>query len=94
MGATLFWTNVGVDVQTALSAAQTVDSISKAAPGVLAYQGTDPANGDYVLLKVNGMHQLNEKVFRVANVNTAANTFQLEGEDTTLFGKKKRWKGQ
>lgn len=87
MATPIFWTNVGVDIQTALTSAQTVTGITKASPGVLTYSGADTfANGDYVLLTINGMYQLNGRILRVANVNTAANTFELEGEDTTLYG--------
>lgn len=83
--AAIFWTNVGIDVQTALAAAIPISAISKANPGVVSYTGVDPANGDYVVLSVNGMYQLNDRIFRVANVNAAGNTFELEGEDTTLY---------
>lgn len=79
------WSNVAVAMQSALAAAITINSISKASPGVVGYTGADPANGDYVFLTVQGMHQLNDRVARVANVNAAGNTFELEGIDTTLF---------
>lgn len=81
----LFWKNVGIDVQTALSAAQTVTAISKAATGVITYSGTDPANGDYIVLTSNGMHQVNDRIFRLANVNAGSNTAELEGEATTDY---------
>jgi hypothetical protein len=84
-GNVLLWSNVGVDIETARSNAQTIDAISKASPAVVSYQGADPANGDYIVLSVTGMYQVDGKVFRVANVNTAANTLQLEGEDSTLY---------
>lgn len=79
------WSKVAVAVQSALSAAQVISAISKANPGVVTYVGADPANGDYVLLTVEGMHQVNDRVFRVANVNAGGNTFELEGENTTDF---------
>ncbi|HYC00347.1 MAG TPA: phage tail tube protein [Candidatus Limnocylindrales bacterium] len=82
----IFWKNVGVDVQTALASAITINAISKANPGVVTYTGTDPSNGDYVLVAATGMTELNDRVFRVANVNGAANTFELEGENTTDYG--------
>lgn len=82
----LFWSNVGVDVQTALAAAVSITAISKAAPGVVTYTGTiHPANGDYISLQSQGMHQVNERIFRIANVNTTAKTFELESEDTTTY---------
>ena len=80
-----FWSNVGVDIQTALATAVTITGITKASPGVVTYTGTDPSNGDYVVLDVAGMVELDGRVVRVANVNGAGNTFELEGVDTTNF---------
>jgi hypothetical protein len=80
------WSDVDVDVQSSLATALTVSAISKANPGVVSYTGTDPSNGDYVLVSALGMTEVDGRVFRVANVNTSADTFQLEGEDTTLYG--------
>ena len=77
------WSKVGVAVQTALAAAVTITAISKASPGVATAANTY-ANGDYVLLVVNGMNEVNNRVVRVAGVT--ASTFQLEGVDSTLFG--------
>lgn len=86
MANPIFWTNVGIDVQTALATAIPISGITKASPGVATYTGgTNPSNGDYVFLSVNGMFQLNDRVLRVANVNTGGKTFELEGEDTTLY---------
>ena len=72
------WSKVLVDVQSALGSAVTISSISVAPVGVVTYSGTDPANGDYALLTVEGMHQVNGRVFKVASVNTTANTFEIE----------------
>lgn len=80
-----YWTKVAVDVGT-LGSVQTVSAITKASPGVLTYVGADPANGDYFLLLAQGMREVNNRVVRVANVNTGANTYELESLDTTLFG--------
>ena len=86
MATPIFWTNVGIDVQTALAAAVSITGISKASPGVVTYGGAvHPAIGDYVQLTVNGMYQLNDRVLRIANVNTGAKTFELEGEDTITY---------
>ena len=85
MAAAKKWSNVQVSMQSAIGSAVTINSISKAATGVVGYTGTDPSNGDFVLLTVSGMRQLNDRVARVANVNGAGNTFELEGIDTTLF---------
>lgn len=82
------WSKVAVAMQTALATAITVGAggVTKADPGVVTYTGTDPSNGDYVLCtSAVGMTQLNNRVFRVANVNAGANTFELEDEDTTLY---------
>lgn len=79
------WSNVNVAVQSALSAAQTISGISKASPGVVTYVGADPTNGDYILLTVQGMSQLDGRIFRAANVNAGANTLELEGESTVSY---------
>src|SRR6185369_2575360 len=79
------WSNVAVAMQSALATALTVTAITKANPGVVTYTGTDPANGDYVLLTIQGMFQVNNKVVRVANVNTGGNTFEMEGIDSTSY---------
>lgn len=81
----IFWSNVQVDIQTALATALVISGITKANPGVVTYTGTDPANGDIVVLSIVGMHQLDKKVFRVANVNTVGKTFELDGEDTSGY---------
>lgn len=86
MANPIFWTNVGIDVQTALATAVAITAISKASPGVATYGGAvHPANGDYITLQAQGMHQVNDRIFRIANVNTTAKTFELEGEDTTSY---------
>lgn len=77
------WSNVAVAMQSALAAAQTITGISKASPGVVTTSGTLPSNGQYVLLTVQGMFQVDSRVFRVAGASGA--TFQLEGEDTTAY---------
>ncbi len=86
MAATVsIWSGVAVVMQSALATALPITGITKANPGVVTYTGTDPVNGDYVVLNIVGMYQLDKKVVRVANVNGAGNTFELEGVDTTLF---------
>ena len=86
MADPIFWSNVGVDVQTALSTAQTISAITKASTGVVTYVGADPTNGDYIVVTANGMTQVNDRIFRVANVNAGSNTLELEGETTTDYG--------
>jgi hypothetical protein len=79
------WSKVAIAVQSALATALTITGITKANPAVVTYTGTDPSNGDFVLATVQGMFQLDGRVFRVANVNAGANTLELEGENSTLY---------
>ena len=79
------WSNVAIAIQSALAAALTISSITKANPAVVTYTGTDPVNGDYVKLTVSGMSQVDARVFRVANVNAGGNTFELEGVDSSTY---------
>lgn len=84
--AAIFWTNVGVDVETARATAIALSAISKAAIGVATYSGAvNPQNGDYIALKAEGMYQVSDRIFRIANVNTTAKTFELEGESTVDY---------
>lgn len=68
--------NVAVAMQSALGVAKTISGITKASPGVVSATH-DFANGDYVLLEISGMYQLNGRVFRVVNV-VSTTSFQLE----------------
>ena len=77
------WKNVAVSMQSALAAAKTISAITKANPGVATSTAHGYTNGQIVFLTISGMYQLNDKPVRVANVT--ANTFELEGVDTTLF---------
>lgn len=77
------WSNVQMSMQSALAAADTITGITKASPAVVTSAAHGMSNGDFVFLSVLGMHQLNDRVFRIANV--AANTFELEGVDSTSF---------
>ena len=77
------WKNVAVAMQSALAAAKTITAITKANPGVATSTAHGYSNGEIVFLTISGMYQLNDKPVRVANVT--ANTFELEGVDTTLF---------
>lgn len=77
------WSNVAVAMQSALAGAKTITAITQASPGVATSTAHGYTNGTYVLLTVQGMYQLDQRVVRVANVT--ANTFELEGVDTTLF---------
>jgi hypothetical protein len=77
------WKNVSVAVQSAIAATKTITAITKASPGVCSATANGYSNGDYVLLTVQGMFQVNGRVFRVTAA--ATDTFALEGCDTTLF---------
>lgn len=77
------WSNVQIAMQSAIAATKTITAITKATTAVCTSTAHGYANGDYVYLAVQGMYQVNMRVFRVANV--AANTFELEGIDSTAF---------
>ena len=70
------WSNVAIAMQSALGSALTISSITKASPGVCTSTSHGLSNGDYVYMEVNGMWQLQGRVFRVCTV--ATNTFNLE----------------
>lgn len=77
------WSGVTVAVQSALAAAKTITAITKASPAVATSTAHGYANGEEIVLDILGMHQLDDRVIRVAN--QAANTFELEGVDSTLY---------
>jgi len=64
--------------------AQAITIATKANPCVVTYTGSDTfSNGDDVDISgVVGMTELNNRRYRVTNVNTGANTFELQ----TLYG--------
>ncbi len=76
------WSNVAVAMQSALGPDITITAISKAAEGVVTATNT-LSNGDFVVLTIQGMFQLNDRVARVKTVSGSG--FTLEGVDTTLF---------
>lgn len=77
------WSKVAVAIQSALGSALTISAITKADPGVVTSTSHGLSDGDYVLITASGMHQIDGRVFRVAS--SAANTFELEGENTTDY---------
>lgn len=83
MANTKVWKNVAVAMESARAAGKTITAISKANPGVASSTAHGYANGDILLLEVQGMDQVNQRVVRVAGVS--ADSFQLEGIDTTNF---------
>lgn len=83
MASATKWSNIGIAVQSALAAADTITGITKANPGVVTATAHGLNNGDLVVLTVQGMYQLDGRVVRVANKST--DTFELEGVDTTSY---------
>lgn len=77
------WSNVQIAMQSAVGDSKTITEITQAATGVVTSTAHGLTNGTYVLLSVQGMRQLNDRVARIANVT--GNTFELEGIDTTAF---------
>lgn len=62
---------------TLLDAGITITGATQANPCVLTYFGADPANGDWLYLAdLGGMSELNGRFVKVANVDSAANTFE------------------
>lgn len=84
-------TNSGLKLfmESAIATAKTISGITKAAPGVVSSTAHGLTNNDIVLLEVQGMVELNGRLFKV--VNSAADSFQLAGVDgstgidTTLY---------
>ncbi len=85
--AAKFWSKVMVAMQSALATAVTITDINKQAaaqtPRQVEHGGTDPSDGDYVVLDVQGMFQVDDVVARVDN--QVAGSFDLEGFDTTTY---------
>lgn len=76
-------TNSGLKLfmESAIATAKTISGITKAAPGVVSSTAHGFTNNDIVLLEVQGMVELNGRLFKV--VNSAADNFQLAGVDGT-----------
>ena len=79
------WSNVAVSVQSAIASTVTINAITKASPGVVTTGSVHGySTGDYVLMTVSGMYQVNYRVFRISAAS--GSTFTLEAEDTTNYG--------
>ena len=65
------------------AATKTVSAVTNANPAVATSTAHGYSNGDYVVLSVTGMFELDNVVARVAGV--ATDSFQLEGIDSTLY---------
>lgn len=66
---------------------QAITGITQANPAVVTYTGADNfTNGDRVYIdNVLGMTQVNNQLYTVANVNAGANTFELQGVNSTAY---------
>ena len=83
MATAKVWKNVDVKMQSAIAAAKTITGISKASEAVVSCTAHGYSNGDIVFLLVEGMFQVDARVFRVSGVTT--DSFKLEGEGSTQF---------
>ncbi len=80
------WEGVTVDVQSSAATALTISAITKANPAVVTYTGTDPSDGNYLYMSVQGMRELDGGVYRADDTVGGSDTTELEGVDSTLFG--------
>lgn len=79
------WTDVDVFMESAISATVAVSAITKASEGVVT-TGTAHgfSTGDYILVKAQGMSEVNGRIFRAKAASGSSLT--LEGENTTNYG--------
>jgi hypothetical protein len=82
------WSGVAVAMQSALGADKTITAIAVGATATVTATHDFDA-GDYVVFNVQGMYQLNGRVFRVLSVSTTV-SFVIEGDggaslNTTSF---------
>lgn len=71
------WSNVAIAMQSALGVDKTITAIAVGATATVTATH-DFSAGDYVVFTVQGMHQLNGRVFRVLSVSTTV-SFVIEG---------------
>lgn len=76
--------NCRVEVQKTLGTPVTVQSVSKAAEGVVGATGHGFANGDVVIFSASGMSEIDGQICRISDV--ATDEFTAEGLNTTNFG--------
>ncbi len=81
--ATKFWSGVGVTIESARAAADTITAITKANPAVVSSTSHGLNDGDYVLISCTGMWQLNNRIVKVAN--KTADTFECSGVNSTSY---------
>lgn len=74
-------------MQSAISSAQVLSGISKAAQAVVTYVGTDPATGNYAaLIDQFGMTEFEDALVKVGTVDSGLNTFVAEDQDSSGYG--------
>lgn len=78
------WSGVAISMQSVLGTAKTITAISKGSTCTVTATH-DYIAGDYVVLWVAGMTELDSRAFRVLSVSTTV-SYVLEGVDSTLFG--------
>lgn len=83
------WSGVSIAMQSALGAEKTITAIAKGATATVTATH-DFSAGDYVVMTVTGMTELDSRVVRVLSVSTTV-SFVIEGAtgvslDTTNFG--------
>jgi hypothetical protein len=79
------WQKVRVLMSDAPGTPQNVTAITKDNPGVVTYEGADPADGSYGLFTASGMIQMNNRIARFDNLATG-NNVDLESINTTNYG--------
>lgn len=82
------WSNVAVAMQSALGTSKTITAIAKGTTATVTATH-DFSIGDFVVFSVQGMYQLDGRVFRVLSVSTTV-SFVIEGTgaaslDTTNY---------
>lgn len=77
------WSNIAIAMESARAAAKTITAITKANPASCTSTSHGYATGDFVVLTIQGMFQLNARCARIVVVD--ANTFTIEGVDSTNF---------
>lgn len=75
------WSGVAVAMQSALGAAKTITAVAQGATATVT-ASHDFQVGDYIVFDVQGMTELNNKVFRVDSVSTTV-SFVIEDTDGT-----------
>lgn len=76
--------NTRVEVQKTVASSKTITAITKASPGVVSSTAHGYSNGDYVVLTIAGMSELDGQIVRVASSTTDA--WSIESVDTTSYG--------